>query len=200
MRSLLNFIGRRERVARDTDRDLMSVNPIQQAENAATQMRQTNAIYTGQYDLENRKHGKGVLVLRNGHTFIGQWEHGKFNGEGGHIWNGNRIFYGQWKEGKADGEGVHKCFNGDKYIGQFKNNKMHGVGRYTYKNGTEYYGQWEYNKPNGQGILLKKHGNYQGEWKDSKKHGNGVYENFITEKIYTQRWFNDQKIGDERVF
>ena len=112
----------------------------------------------------------------------------------------NRIFYGQWKEGKADGEGVHKCFNGDKYIGQFKNNKMHGVGRYTYKNGTEYYGQWEYNKPNGQGILFKKHGNYQGEWKDSKKHGNGVYENFITEKIYTQRWFNDQKIGDERVF
>ncbi len=200
MRSLLNMIGRRENQSQDTNRPLLSVNPRQSAENASTQMRQTNAKYSGQYDSENRRHGKGVLVLRNGHTYVGQWVNGKFNGEGGHFWNKKRLFYGQWKDGKAHGEGVHKFLNGDQYSGQFKEDQMHGIGRYIYKNGTEYYGQWKDNKQNGEGLLYKQYKTYQGQWKDAKKHGKGLRNDLISEEIYKELWYNDQKIDEKRIF
>jgi hypothetical protein len=55
---------------------------------------------------------------------------------------------------------------------------MHGIGRYIYKNGTEYYGQW----------------------KDTKKHGKGLRNDLISEEIYKELWYNDQKIDEKRIF
>jgi hypothetical protein len=200
MRSFLSLINRGQSSRTDENRLFVSVNPVPHAQNAATQIRQTNAKYSGQYDSENRRHGKGVLVLKSGHAYMGQWEHGELNGEGVHVCNNKRLFYGQWKDGKADGDGVHRFLNGDQYIGQFKAGQMHGVGQYTYRNGDQYYGEWKDNKRNGKGVLCRKYDKYHGQWKDSKRHGEGVYENFITAHIYKEVWHNGQNIEEKRIF
>ena len=43
-------------------------------------------IYKGQF-LANVFHGDGTLSLHNGDTYEGQFENGKFNGEGFYKWS-----------------------------------------------------------------------------------------------------------------
>lgn len=196
----MGLLGRTERPSNQHNQPFLSVNPQQQAQRAERQIRATQETYDGQYNSENKRHGQGTLIRNSGHMYIGQWKNGKIHGVAGHFFNLERVYYGEWEESKAHGNGVHKFANGDKYVGQFKEDEKDGVGRYIYKNGNEYYGQWKNDKMDGEGLMTKTYDTYQGQWKDSKKHGRGIYEDLISQEIYTQVHRYGDKIKSQRIF
>ena len=70
-------------------------------------------IYKGQF-LANVFHGDGKLFLHNGDLYEGQFENGKFSGEGYYKWKSQpRLFYkGEFKNGKLHGTGHLQNMNG----------------------------------------------------------------------------------------
>jgi len=63
-------------------------------------------VYKGQF-LANVFHGDGTLHLNNGDFYEGQFENGRFNGEGFYKWSSQpRLHYkGEFKNGKLHGTG-----------------------------------------------------------------------------------------------
>lgn len=51
--------------------------------------------------------GKGILKMRNGDIYEGEFKNDKRDGYGVFKWHDGRIFKGSWKEGKQHGEGVY---------------------------------------------------------------------------------------------
>ncbi len=79
----------------------------------------------------DKKNGKGILKLYNGHVFQGSWDDDQFVG------------------------GTVTFSNGDRYDGELLNQNRHGFGTYNYKNNnTEYRGRWENGERNGVGIIF----------------------------------------------
>ena len=63
---------------------------------------------------EGVRHGKGVLKLRNGGEYDGQWARGRMDGYGVYIWPDARIYKGQWKAGLRHGEGTVSLPGGER--------------------------------------------------------------------------------------
>ena len=70
-------------------------------------------VYKGQF-LANVFHGLGSLQIYNGDTYDGQFENGKFSGEGSYKWASKpRLNYkGEFKNGKLHGTGTLENMNG----------------------------------------------------------------------------------------
>lgn len=60
------------------------------------------------------KHGKGVLKLRNGGEYDGQWARGRMEGFGAYIWPDARIYKGEWEAGLRHGEGTLSLPSGER--------------------------------------------------------------------------------------
>ena len=69
----------------------------------------------------------GTLINKDGSKYIGEFQGGKFSGQGTFSW--------------ADGE-----FAGDKYVGEFLKGKRSGLGTYTFANGDIDHGIWQKGK------------------------------------------------------
>lgn len=55
---------------------------------------------------EGVRHGKGILKLRGGGEYDGQWMNGRMQGFGVYLWPDARIYKGSWEAGLRDGEGT----------------------------------------------------------------------------------------------
>ena len=73
----------------------------------------------------------GTLINKDGSTYIGEFQSGKYSGQGTFTW--------------GDGE-----FAGDKYVGEFFKGKRSGLGTYTFSNGDIDHGIWK------KGELIKR--------------------------------------------
>ena len=146
--------------------------------------------------------GKGILYLRNGKKFQGNFINGELNGwcryintkgvcyEGlfiNGVLNGKgeiikidekrrkHIYKGDLKNFKKEGKGVEKTsdFN---YEGEFKNDIKHGKGKIHYNNGDSYEGQFNNGEITGKGFYTWKNKHtYLGDFVGGKMHGRGLY-------------------------
>lgn len=66
---------------------------------------------------------------------MGQFAHGKPNGEGQRNDDSGNQFSGHFVDGQLEGNGTFNSADGDIYVGQFKQNQLNGKGRYENADG-----------------------------------------------------------------
>jgi hypothetical protein len=71
---------------------------------------------------------------------------------------GGDVYSGNFENGKFEGEGTYTFVTGDKYVGSFKNDVRCGLGTITNKDGSQYTGEWQNNKATGQGEKIYANG------------------------------------------
>ena len=147
--------------------------------------------------------GKGILYLKNGKKYEGNFVNGELNGwcrfidsnricyEGlfiSGILNGkgeiikideNRrknIYKGDIKNFRREGKGIEKT-NDYTYEGDFLNDVKHGKGKIIYNSKGDYYeGEFKYGEITGKGYYKWKNNHtYLGDFVNGKMHGNGLY-------------------------
>ena len=110
--------------------------------------------------------------------YEGEYENGKFEGNGKYIYENGEYYIGQQLDGKKHGKGIIFYKNGNiKYDGDFALDKFEGNGKYIYEDDEYYIGQWLNGNRHREGILYSKNGKikYDGDFVLDKFEGNGKY-------------------------
>ena len=134
------------------------------------------SFYTGQVNINNQRHGFGILLKNDGSKYEGHWKNNIFNGWGRFIDYDGTLIECNFINGKANGKGMKKTLNGLIYIGDFIDNLKDGNGKEE-TNEHIYEGEFKKDKKNGNGKLIYKLLNdyYEGEFKDNCITGVGFY-------------------------
>ena len=82
--------------------------------------------------LRKWKNCYGTLVKKNGSQYVGEFENGKFSGDGNYTYDDGTIYEGNFFEGRSHGYGSMKYINGDIYVGEFARGKFSGLGKYIF--------------------------------------------------------------------
>lgn len=89
-------------------------------------------VYEGEIDDRGRPTGKGVMEVRNGDRYTGEFLGGQFEGYGILVNKKEGMVYkGQWKANMRHGEGVEEYTDGKKYQGSFQNDLRDGYGKFS---------------------------------------------------------------------
>ena len=177
---------------------------------------------TNTYNI-NQLTGKGVLYLKTGKKYEGNFINGELNGwcrfinsngvcyEGLFI-SGNlngkgeiikidenrrkNIYHGDIKNFKKEGKGKEKT-NDYIYEGDFFNNLKHGTGKIKYGNNGDYYeGDFKKGVITGKGYYVWKNKHtYFGDFVGGKMHGSGLYK-WPDGNEYEGEYINNIKEGD----
>jgi hypothetical protein len=107
---------------------------------------ENGAIYTGEWNNDNQRHGVGVQVWNDGSRYEGIWKHDKACGRGRLIHADGDVYEGEWKEDKASGVGIYLHTDGARYEGMWENDKQHGEGVETWPDGARYEGSYRNGK------------------------------------------------------
>ena len=67
--------------------------------------------YEGEYK-NNKREGKGILILDNGDRYEGEFLNNKFYGKGKYIWNDGEMYEGGFRDNKKEGKGKLIINNG----------------------------------------------------------------------------------------
>ena len=111
-------------------------------------------------------YGKVGPLPISGDIYAGEWQEGKYHGQGTIEYSDGTKYVGKWKDGLPNGQGTLTDSNENKYVGNFKDGKRHGQGIYTMSDGSKYVGQWEDSIPNGEGTYTFADGKIdKGIWK-----------------------------------
>lgn len=130
--------------------------------------------YRGQWNLGQR-HGFGTFKFKNGGEYVGHWNLGKKHGFGIEISPDGTKYEGEWCQGQKHGQGTLTDRNGTKYVGQWYRGKRHGFGTCTYLDGSKYEGNFENGVWHGQGTATYPDGTkYVGQWNCGKQEGFGT--------------------------
>lgn len=175
------------------------------------------AIYKGSVNIENKKHGYGVLVTKDGVKY-GTWQNDKFTGWNKEKFNNGAVLEGKYVDGKLNGKGIYTNKSGDLYEGDFENgykngkgiektqeaeyegdfhlNKIEGKGKLNYKDTGEYYeGEFKDNNFTGMGTFKWNNGEvYEGSFLNGKFHGKGKY-TYPDGQVYEGDYVNGKKEG-----
>ena len=171
----------------------------------------------------NQLTGKGVLYLKTGKKYEGNFINGELNGwcrfinsngicyEGLFV-SGNlngkgeiikidenkrkNIYRGDIKNFKKEGKGQEKT-NDYIYEGDFCNNYKHGTGKIKYNNNGDYYeGDFKKGAITGKGYYVwKNRHTYLGDFVAGKMHGNGLYK-WPDGNEYEGEYINNIKEGE----
>ena len=174
-------------------------------------------LYKGSVNLENKKHGYGVLVTKDAVKY-GTWQNDKFTGWNKEKFNNGAVLEGKYVDGKLNGKGIYMNKSGDLYEGDFENgykngkgiektqeaeyegdfhlNKIEGKGRLSYKDTGEYYeGEFKDNNFTGMGTFKWNNGEvYEGSFLNGKFHGKGKY-TYPDGQVYEGDYVNGKKEG-----
>ena len=120
-------------------------------------------------------HGFGVEKIDNQIVYEGEWEFGKYNGQGTSTFYGEK-YVGVFKNGRKHGQGELTWSDGRKFVGEFKEGLKSGQGTYTSSDGRKFVGKFKMGRIwNGQGVYTSSGGSiYEGEFKNGKYHGQGT--------------------------
>ena len=149
--------------------------------------------YSGQW-----KHGKqlyGTFRSAKGHRYMGFWDGKLMDKQGVYYDPKGRIYKGEFEKGKFKGEGEMKQGavkvkghfdqnqlnregviekDGYTYTGEIIRQRAHGFGKKVYKNGDVYEGYFKSGKETGKGVYRKANGFfYNGRFKDGLFEGQG---------------------------
>lgn len=134
--------------------------------------------YEGEF-YEDLYHGKGNYSVWSDKTNCGQ--------QG--IWV---LYTGEWEYGKFAGQGTKYELNGDIYTGSFSKGKKCGNGQMDYASKDQYIGEWSNDMRNGKGVLRKKNGDiFEGIYKDDKRNGEGILHIVATKRRFEGVWVDD---------
>lgn len=136
----------------------------------------------------NLYQGYGELNYFSGSQYRGNWDKGKWHGEGSFT-SATDTIIGEWAERKLNGYGLCKT----PYVlleGDFKEGNLNGEGYMLLPDSTFYSGGWTNGKKNGNGDIMMSNGDtYMGGWKDDQYNGEGRY-NYHTGEVYDGHWKN----------
>ncbi|OMJ82628.1 hypothetical protein SteCoe_16608 [Stentor coeruleus] len=179
---------------------------------------ENGAIFTGEWSLENHRHGFGIQIWNDGSKYEGEWRMDKANGCGRLIHADGDVYEGRWKDDKAHGYGVYIHTDGARYEGNWENDKQHGQGAETWTDGARYEGSYKNGKKEGRGKFSWADGSmyegefydnnidgvgvyvwgdgrrYEGQWKANKMHGQGIF-SWSDGRSYSGEYFDDKKHG-----
>ncbi|EAR94970.2 MORN motif protein (macronuclear) [Tetrahymena thermophila SB210] len=152
------------------------------------------SIYFGQY-MNQKRHGKGLMIYNNGRLYEGLWENDLKHGKGFEKFPNCSVYEGQYVNGKPEGIGTYTYFNGEVYDGQWVNGMKHGSGIWRGTKNDSYIGEWKFGKPDGYGVHTWINGDrYEGQFKGCLKHGEGT-EKFSNGDIYIGNYVNGKPEG-----
>jgi len=104
--------------------------------------------YCGQWEADIQ-HGRGEQKWADGRVYEGQFEMGKFSGEGRMVWSTQKGFL--------------------VYEGQYRDDLKHGVGKFVWADGRTYEGEWCLGKRHGRGRYINARFEQKvGYWLDDK--------------------------------
>jgi len=155
------------------------------------------SFYNGTWNLNLKKHGKGVFIKTDGSKYVGDFFDDKIEGRGYYIDTKGNIYKGMFKEEQANGTGevIHNEVKNYSYIGGFVHNKMHGFGEETLPNGTVYQGQFNMGEKEGNGKIKFNDGSeYEGEFSKGDINGRGIYK-WPDGKVYEGDFVNNKTNG-----
>ena len=162
--------------------------------------RTKEAIYTGEVNRLNERHGVGQLIDPFT-TKIGTWRNGKLSGWSREIRKNGQVLEGKFQDNVISGKGIYKdkdtLYIGSfeygirqgkgilltqkfEYNGEFSRGKISGYGKIVFLDDksdiAEYEGFFKDNCIEGKGTMKWKNGNlYQGEMKNGKMNGKGRF-------------------------
>ncbi|GHU12595.1 hypothetical protein FACS189449_06550 [Alphaproteobacteria bacterium] len=175
--------------------------------------------YDGEWD-NDRWHGNGTLIFRNGEKYTGNFVTGEMCGTGKYTFSKKGIF--TFSDGKIDlthikalapsNRELQDAFGkeGICYCGEWIDGKMNGYGALedkdgnvlfegTWKNDTAYRGKYDQRTRTGQGTAVYlakdcKYTTYTGNWLAEKWHGMGTLK-FVNGDEYTGYFANGEMQG-----
>ena len=103
--------------------------------------------YTGEFKEHGVAHGYGKIVYPSGSRFEGVFNNDAYDGYGTYSYK-EGTYVGEFQFGKFQGLGTHVYKKGGVYVGYWQAGKYHGKGTYVYPTGKTYIGEWD----NGQVI------------------------------------------------
>jgi len=106
--------------------------------------------YEGQF-YNGMRHGVGKLAFADGSEYDGWWRYNRMDGHGTRRFPNGNLYVGNYVDGRRNGQGRHVFANGDQYVGEFKDDAMHGTGRYYFKNNESFEGAFNRGRKEGQG-------------------------------------------------
>ena len=110
-------------------------------------------------DLVNgKRHGKGLMMYKNGRIYEGSWANDYREGKGIEKYRNGSIYEGDFLKGKAHGKGIYTWGNGEVYDGEWKDGLKHGDGIWKGSDGDSYIGEWRLSKAEGYGVHIWKTG------------------------------------------
>lgn len=125
----------------------------------------------------NNSHFDGEVVFPNKEALRLYQDHGKLDIDTLQAANGTKVFgddsryEGDFQRGKFNGEGRFIHANGDMYVGEFVDNMAEGYGKFMSHDGNLHYeGFFEKNLPHGKGIKVTNgKERYEGDFTNGKK-------------------------------
>ena len=121
-----------------------------------------------------QKHGRGILVQKDGKKYEGYWKNNLPNIKGKSTDLKGNVYDGEYLNGKAHGYGILIDKNKYTYEGMFINDKQHGLGKETWIDGTTYNGDFINGQKSGKGEYRTTDGTiYIGEFQGNQINGKG---------------------------
>ncbi|KAL4465492.1 hypothetical protein ABPG72_009430 [Tetrahymena utriculariae] len=116
-------------------------------------MKQNRETYVGDKDpWTKQRQGKGVYTFQNSFfQYQGEWVDGKKHGQGILRMKDGTFYEGQFIEGEIEGYGKMIYANGNSYVGNFHLGEREGQGEFRAKIGEVYSGEWCQNYKHGKG-------------------------------------------------
>ncbi|OMJ80441.1 hypothetical protein SteCoe_19289 [Stentor coeruleus] len=156
---------------------------------------ENNAIYIGEWNTKNERHGKGLQMWNDGSKYEGYWKNDKANGRGRLIHGDGDVYEGDWVDDKAHGFGVYLHTDGARYEGSWVNDKQHGHGKEEWPDGSNYEGNYFNGQKHGEGKFVWSDGStYEGKFSNNDIHGHGKY-SWIDGRIYIGTWQSNKMHG-----
>lgn len=139
----------------------------------------------------------GTYKPPDGHTYTGEFQNGKRNGQGALTLANGARYVGGFRDSKYHGRGIYTWPNKFFYSGDFVDGKRHGIGAQTNDTG-RYYGEWIEDHVTGKGVKFFKNGDvYSGGFREGEFFGFGTYF-FLDGRQHVGEW--NIKPSGEGVF
>ena len=116
--------------------------------------------YEGEFDENQKRHGKGMLQWPDGTIYLGEWIHNKATGKGILSFSDSEHYEGMFLDNKFDGEGNYIDSKGRRFEGFWAVNFPDGDGTETHTEGHKFEGNYRFGKKNGQGKIYFSDGSY----------------------------------------
>jgi len=131
----------------------------------------------GHLDISNLQKAIGTKVFADDSRYEGDFQHGKFNGNGRFIHANGDCYEGEFVDNMAEGFGKFESYDGSlTYEGMFEKNLPHGKGEKVSNGKERYVGDFTYGKKEGEGVQHQEGVyTYKGTFKNDTYHGEGEY-------------------------